>query len=327
MFKYNSSICLNDILSKVSEFDICSFYLNINQVPCLISSPFRNDKKPSCGIYSYDGNKIYYIDFATKEKGNIYSLLMKMWNCSFNQCLYKIYKEVLKSQSNNIKSSPYNKNKKIAYVKSNIELKIKVRKWNEEDIKYWSDYGITLSWLKYAGIYPISHYFIYKNNKEYIFNADSLAYAYTEYKDNQLKFKIYQPLNKKGYKWTSSFDKSIISLWTKIPKMGNELCICSSVKDALCLWSNTGIPCISLQGEGYDIKDKVVEELKHRYKRIFVIYDNDEAGLADAKKLTEQTNFINIVLPPFKGGKDISDARKSMGKEKFLKFIKSLFTN
>ena len=43
-------------------------------------------------------------------------------------------------------------------------------------------------------------------------------------------------------------------------------------------------------------------------------------------KLAEKTGFTNITLPQFKGGKDISDARKTMGEEQFKKFIKPLFT-
>ena len=59
MFKCNSSICLSNILGKVSESEILSFYLNINQVPCVIPSPLRKDKNPAFGLYSPDGKKVF----------------------------------------------------------------------------------------------------------------------------------------------------------------------------------------------------------------------------------------------------------------------------
>lgn len=327
MFKCNSSICLSNILSKVSESEILSFYLNINQVPCVISSPLRQDKNPSFGFYSPDGKKIYYTDFATKKGGNLFSLLCDLWNCSYQDCIDKIYKDIPKFKINNttICSSHQSSTNVHIAKKSSLSLKCKVRQWNKEDINYWSNYGISLAWLKYAGVHPISHYMIYKNNKVYTFNADKLAYIYTEYKENKLKVKLYQPLNKKGHKWMSQFDKSVISLWSKIPKYGEHVCICSSLKDALCLWSATGIACIAPQGEGYDLSKTAIKELKRRYKHIFICYDNDKAGLEDSTKLSKITGFSNIILPKFEGGKDISDARKIMGEEKFLKFIKPLF--
>jgi hypothetical protein len=53
--------------------------------------------------------------------------------------------------------------------------------------------------------------------------------------------------------------------------------------------------------------------------------DNDEPGLKDAQKLSEETGFTNIVLPQFDEGKDISDLFKAKGKEEFIRIIKPLF--
>lgn len=42
-----SSVSLEDILSKVTEADILSYYLGVTEVPCIINSPLRQDKRPS----------------------------------------------------------------------------------------------------------------------------------------------------------------------------------------------------------------------------------------------------------------------------------------
>ena len=159
-----------------------------------------------------------------------------------------------------------------------------------------------------------------------VFGADKYAYAYVEKKEGHITLKIYQPFNTKGFKWSNQHDGSVISLWTKLPKSGDKVCICASLKDALCLWANTGIPSIALQGEGYGISDTVIKELKERFTNVYILFDNDEAGLIDGEKLSKETGFTNIVLPKFEGGKDISDYYFILqDKQEFKKQMLNLF--
>lgn len=209
--------------------------------------------------------------------------------------------------------------------RGNTDLQCKVREWRKYDIDYWESYGVPLEWLKYAEVYPISHKIVISNGKRYVFGADKLAYAFVEHKEDKVTLKIYQPFNKSGRKWSNKHDRSVISLWTKIPERGDKVVICSSLKDALCLWANTGIPAIAVQGEGYGMSDTAISELKKRFNSVYILFDNDEAGLLDGKKLAEQTGFTNIILPQFTGGKDVSDLYKSVGKQKFIETILCLF--
>ena len=305
--KGNSTVTLNDILNKVSESQILAFYLNIFNLPKVIKSPLREDNKPSFGLYT-SNNKVYYKDFANSDSGGLFDLLQKLWHLTFPKVLEKIHKDIyLMTQDVKINTlkKEYNKKNHIKSYNDSI-LNCKIRDWRDYDITYWEHYGISLLWLQYAEIYPISHKIIIQGNKQYIFGADKYAYAFIEHKENKETMKIYQPFSK-NYKWINKHDKSIISLWTKLPKTGNIVCICSSVKDALCLWANTNIPSIAIQGEGYLVSDTVIKELKQRFKHPCIMLDNDDVGLKDAEKLSNYTKFTNVILPPFKGGKDISD--------------------
>lgn len=322
-----SSVSLDDILSRVTEADILSFYLGITEVPCIINSPLREDKKPSFGLYSTDGKRIFYTDFSTKEKGGLFDLLSIMWGVGYKKVLEKINEDISKfTTGSNIKSyTPCYITTSSDHNKS-TDLQCRVREWRKYDIEYWESYGISLKWLKYAEVYPISHKIVIKDGRKYIFVADKYAYAYIEHKEEKITIKIYQPFNNNGYKWANKHDSSVISLWTKVPQYGESICICASLKDALCLWANTGIPSIAIQGEGYSISNTAISELKRRYNKVFIIFDNDEAGLIDGIKLSESTGFTNIVLPKFEGGKDISDFYYSLqDKEKFKTKIKELF--
>lgn len=310
------SISLSDIMEKVTEFDILSHYFKVDELPVVIQSPLRQDNKPSFGLYTTDGNKVHYIDFATKDRGGLFDLLMKYWNESYIEMLHHLWNDLPRfSYANNIQlnNTRVSNNHHYQSLKSrDIDLQCKVREWRDYDIAYWASYGISLEWLKYADIYPISHKIIINDGQRYVFRANKYAYAYVERKEGKVTLKIYQPFNKDGYKWSNKHDRSVISLWTKVPEYGDKICICSSMKDSLCLWANTGIPALSIQGEGYGISNTAISELKRRYSHIYILLDNDEAGIIDGRKLSESTGFTNVVLPKVNNAKDVSDVYKSL---------------
>lgn len=321
------SITLEDILAKTTEFEILNYYFMVDELPIVINSPLREDNKPSFGLYTLDDKKVHYYDFSTKDKGGLFDLLMKYWGESYKATLMRVWEDLPNFSNTNVKLNNTTKKKTYQSLKSrNIDLQCKVREWRDYDLDYWASYGISLEWLKYADIYPISHKIVIRDNQRYVFGADKYAYAYVERKEGKVTLKIYQPFNKGGYKWSNRHDRSVISLWTKVPEFGDRICICSSMKDALCLWANTGIPSLSIQGEGYGMSDTAINELKRRYKHIYILLDNDEAGLLDAEKLAQTTGFANIVLPQFNGGKDVSDLFKSLqDPNKFKNMVLDLF--
>lgn len=322
---------LEDILYKVNETDILNHYFNISTLPVVINSPLRVDHSPSFGIYINNNNRIHYTDFATGDKGNLFDLLMKYFSLSYNAVLVKIKNElpsINKSDSKDITYLNKNNNRTYKEHKQHRESKIecKIRKWRDYDINYWKSFGISLEWLKYAEVYPVSYTILTKNNKRYVFPADKYAYSYIERKEGKITMKIYQPYNKNGFKWCSKHNKSVISLWTKIPETGDKVCICSSVKDALCLSCQTGIPAIAIQGEGYSISNTAIKELRRRFNNVYILLDNDKTGLRDGVILSIRTGFKNVVLPKVNDAKDISDLYKSLqNPEEFKRIILNLF--
>lgn len=315
---------VKDIMGRVSHTDLLSFYLHIDSLPVLINSPLRVDNHPSFFIYSPDGVRVLYKDYATGEKGDIYNLLMQVRKQSFSELLHSISSEkaFVKNFSDN--TTIYRRRGRVVIKRSSSEVRVKVREWEDHDIKYWNTYGIPIKWLKYADVYPISHKIVYKDNSRYVFHAAKYAYVFVERKEGTVSLKIYQPLSH-NYKWCTSNNKSVVGLWTKIPEKGERLVICSSLKDALCLWANTGIPSLYVQSETVNLSNTAQEVLKGRYKHIFICFDNDPPGIEDSKRLAKETGFKNIILPEFDEGKDISDFYKARGKEEFIRTIKPLF--
>lgn len=330
--KTSQTISKEDIFSKYTEAEILAAAFPVKSLPCRIKSPFRADNHPSFSFFLGDDEKVRYKDFGdSNEKGGLLDFLCKYWNCSFRQCLDKICQLPLKEhEAIGIKTRQFKMlTKKEADTLSKVQVAI--RPWKDYDYEYWSRYGVEKQWLKYAEVYPISHKIVTKREsskdkpKTFVFSADKYAYCFVERKDGELQLKIYQPYSK-DFKWCSKFDASVWSLWTKIPKQGDNLIIGSSVKDCLNISCNLHIPAICMQGEGYLPKPQVMEELKKRYRKIIVFYDNDytnerNPGRQDSLKLAGEYNLERVEIPAIYSAKDPSDLYFKYGKDKYLEIM------
>lgn len=308
----SDSTSIEKVNDLYSDFDIAHKYLGITCVPEVINSPLRQDNNPSLGLFiNNKTNSLWFKDFGSGEKGSLYDLLAKMWNVSKD----KVYDRILEDMP---APASMRKHGVKVYRKSAGKVEVRVREWRDYDIAYWDSYGISLPWLKFGEIYPISHIILTKNGHSYPIPAEKYAYVYVERKDGIVSFKIYQPYSKE-YKWMSKHDSSVWDLWTKIPEKGDKLIITSSRKDALAIWSNTGIPALSLQGEGYIPKEHVVQQLKDRYNKVYVLYDNDfqseeNHGRMYGKMIAERFNVTQIEIPEKWKSKDPSDLVKNHGR-------------
>lgn len=322
--KTASSISKTEILQHYSETEVLSIVFPwIKSLPCLVCSPLRQDNKPSFSIYVTNGGHIRFKDHATGENGTLLDLLCQYWNCTISQALERISKFFVGKDNIVIKPKQIKAFTRKEY-NHLTSLQVTVRPWRDYDYAYWSSYGVEKKWLHYAEIYPISFKIVTKKlslkdkGKRCIFPADKYAYCFVERKEGHLSLKIYQPFNTHGYKWCSKMDSSVIGLWTKIPKTGDRVVICSSLKDALCVSCQLHIPTLCLQGEGYNMSETAINELKRRFNKVYVSYDGDKSGVDDAKKLCEKTKFINIPCPIIGKAKDWSDIFHYFGKSRMI---------
>jgi hypothetical protein len=322
------SITKEDILSRVSEFNILSYYFGVTEIPCFIQSPLRVDKNPSLGLYTLNGHKIYYRDMSTMERGGTWDLLGNYWNLDYNQVLEKVYREIDRIPNHVSSKVVVAGSDNRVVCKKGTKLECKVREWQQHDIEYWEQYGISLEWLKFGEVYPISRIIITSSDRQMIKCADKYAYVYVERKDGNVTIKIYQPFSDK-HKWSNNHNSSVWDLWTKLPKKGEHLIITSSRKDALCIWENSGIPSVSLQAESYLPKEKVVNELKERFNKVYVLYDNDfqsevNHGHNLGNLMAKQFDLIQIEIPLIYQSKDTSDLAKNHGREIVREVIHNL---
>lgn len=315
MFSSGKSTTPYSIQEKeIDEVALCQSLLGVVPPAKLQRSPLRDDDHhPSFSLSIYEGH-VWYKDWGTGECGTIVSLAMKLKGLTRAE-LAGTY-QVDETKSIRVEDLPEEKHL----------LAVKTRLWRKTDLDYWHDFGINQDWLTFADVHPISR--IYSGNRA--FPADALAFAYAEHKDNQDTLKIYQPFSR--IKWLSSHDFSVWDLWRQLPALGNKLILTSSRKDALTLWSNTGIPSVCLQGEGYLPKKHVLQQIKDRFLDVFVLYDNDFSskenhGHIYGERLSRLFGLKQIEIPKEYLSKDPSDLFKNCGAKVFNQVINHLINH
>lgn len=317
-----ATVTTDELFEKVSETEVLScVFPDIRTLPCLIRSPLREDKKPSFSLYVTGDNHVRYHDFATGDGGNIVDLLSRLWNISYRECVGKLYNENFHGGGISVRTTSEGRIK--VRKPGSTKIDVRIREWEDYDADYWKSYGCDMELVRRAEVYPLSHIIITKNGERFTKAAPKYCYVFIERKEGKVTKKVYSPFAK-TFKWLTDNDKSVIGLWDKVPETGERLCVCSSLKDAICLWSNTGTPCVYIQGEAFGMSDTAVKELKRRFKTVYVSLDTDKAGMEDGRKLCEKTGFINVI-PDLDGCKDYSDAYKKHGREWFQNTMKPLF--
>lgn len=314
---------INKILEIVSEYDLYSYYMGeLIQIGKPISSPFREDKHPSfCFFIGKKDRKLMWKDFATGESGDIIQFVKNVFQDTNGNAIKRIIKDI---DSGKIKTTESGENFKNSFKKIKTIITVKRKNFTEDDDKYWEQYGLSREIVKHFNVTPISTFWINGDYQPYIYTKDNPIYAYKVYD----KFKIYRPLsvNIKN-KWRSNLGQYDIQGWEQLPKHDTLVIITKSLKDVMVLYS-FGYSAISVNSENVLLTEKVVKELKNRFKEIILFYDNDESGRLGSEKMSTKYNLKQIFIPSsyntIYNAKDISDFRKYFGENKTKELLKEL---
>lgn len=316
------------ILSRINEYDIFKYYIpNFDSIGKKFSSPFRKDRDPSCCIREYNGN-LFMRDFAFNKSYGFEALVMEMYSLNYNQALDKI------SNDFNLYKTPECKILKNKYIenqtnkKSNVKtiIHIKVRKWDKNiDYDYWNSNGINIKTLIKFKVFPITKLWI----NHISIKCKYPTYAY--YFKKNYEFKILTPSIEGDGKWYSNTTSNTLQGYEQLPKNGDLLIITSSLKDAMFL-SQRGYNSVAPQSESSIINEELIKELKSRFKKIILFYDNDgninplpeepKKGKYWSNVNSLKYNIPKIELPGEE--KDITDYYKNNGEESTMKIFKQL---
>ena len=314
----------NVILGKITEYDIFKYYCpSFIELRKKFKSELRKDNSPTVSIIPYNG-RLLYKDFGYLEHSfDCFNYVKYKFGCSFIAALRIIdcdFNLGLSPKTDVIKFTmgymAYRQSKTPKFIEPQIIIRKKKRLWTKEDAKFWSQYLVNKDLLIKFAVEPISHFWV--NNAR--FSCKSISYAF---RFNN-RYKIYSPYDTKN-KWLSNTKKTDVQGYRQLPNKGERVIITSSLKDVICLHA-AGYNAIAMQSEMQIPEQKLVDNLKSRFKRIDVLYDNDfdkvnNPGQTMAKKICDLYGFNNICIPTSFESKDPSDLVSSTKGFTNLNFI------
>lgn len=325
-----------EILKRIRQEDIFKIVFEDIDLNKKYTAPYRDDKEAGCWFHYYE-DVLYFTDFASNPINlTCFGLLQKVFNKSFKEVLelinshFKLGLGNSTSQPKQVKFEPIKIKKQI--VKKQIKnILAYIRPFEQRDIKYWSQYGITIEQLKSDKVYAISNFkAINKEGKTFLSSTPDIAYAYTDFENNKLK--IYRP-NKKEFKWFTNLNQNDVGNVNSV-KCVDYIIITKSYKDCRVL-RNLGYNSIWFQNEGQFPNKIILNSLLYSFNSIYIWFDNDTTGMSMSNVLKETIKNIFpdktikiILIPPIlfrnQGIKDPSDYYKTLGKEKLKEFIKNI---
>jgi len=300
-------------LDSVPEGWVFEYYLKLSEKLSgqnikmkSIFSP--KDKIPSMFLYLDDNNQYRYKDFSSGNGGDRISLVKDLLNLPNRQtAVLKILDDYTKYITDNNYSieefTPQSKYRVNDY---------EIRHWNNLDQKYWSEYFISSKILEYYNVHPLKFYSMAKEDDPNSLIKTERNYLYGYFREDGTLYKIYQPkvIKKKFIKVTNYIQGKDQLNYDK-----PYLVITSSLKDLMTFrkLNVQDAEAIAPDSENTIIPDNFLEPLIKRYKKVFVLFDNDEPGIMSAKRYEEKYGFPYIVLDM---EKDLSDSVKKYGIDK-----------
>lgn len=305
-------VTLEKILNLIDEYHIYSHYLGFSvKINKPMTSPFRKDKNPSWSLFRSKQNEIMYKDFATGETGNVVKFVQRLFDIRYHEALNKIWKELISNSKVKQRISRRTIERELKEPSKVIGIKRKYFTKTDED--YWSQYGIDRDTLKYFDVIPIESFWVNELQQSFVYTKDCPMYAYKVYN----KFKIYRPYAKRREdKWRNNCGPYDVQGWEQLRNDNDLVIITKSMKDVMVLYK-LGYNAIAPQSENSAIPKKIVDNLKERFNKIVIFFDNDTPGIEAAEKLSVKYQIPYTYLPIdmylLYKVKDISDVVKELG--------------
>lgn len=318
-FEIEPEITKEFLLSKFNEETFMTYYLGIPVKKGLFKSPLRGDHVPTCSFFRNKAGELIFKDFSGAFYGNFINVVMYKYQCNYYKAL-KIIASDFGLIGTSIKKTPI-KVQETFKDSGQAVINVEIQDFTEQELKWWNKYGITEKILKKFKVYSCKNVWLNGNYFAKSAQNNMMFGYYGGIKDKVELWRIYFP-QRKEYRFLSNWNSNKIQGFNQLPKTGNVLVITKAMKDVMTLYS-VGIPAIAPNSETLFISDNVLSNLKERFNRIFVLYDNDLPGISNMNKIKKLHPELNYLwIPRETGAKDISDLHKLLGKKNFNVFLK-----
>lgn len=318
-FSTNIKITKEYLLQQNSEENYMSYYLGVPITKKTFKSPLRDDKHNTCSFFRGKSGILYFKDFATGQCLDFVNVVMTKYNCDYYEALNIIAKDFgYKSGNNNkivVKQQP-----KFEATKQTF-IQVEIKDFTEAELKWWNSFGISEKTLKKFHVYSCKSVFLNGNLHSQSAQHSPIYGYYFGKKENIEQWRVYYP-RKSNFRFLGNVSSKVVQGYKQLPKNGDVLLITKSMKDLMSMYS-FGITACAPNSETIFMTDKMLEDLKQRFKRIIVMFDTDIPGISAMRKIKKQHPELEYFFIPRKYKcKDFSDLVACYGKEKVKELIK-----
>lgn len=347
----SSKLTKQTILSKISQVTIFSTYLNLSDKLVqycidtgeLICSPIRDDVHPTCGFKYDNKGKLKFKDFAGYFWGDCFDIVALVMSSIYNKTYDVSNKEdfikILRHITFTFKNIFYGQEKDINLVNEintaivNIKhkkpiIELVVREWNQNDVDYWQNFGISLAFLNLNFVYPVEQYYINRKinpEPKYYYRSNDPCYGYFLGQDRSgiYNIKLYFPFREKTITRFITNCNHLEGIYNLDRTDYDIIVITKSTKDRLSIGSalmrmtslygggdKISVGVINIPHETYKLRQNEYDWLASKLSRngnIISIMDNDITGKCEAIWLKKNYNIIPILIPKEYNAKDFAE--------------------
>ena len=300
------TMSLRDLLDKLDDYTIYSYYLGSFKPGKLMNSPLRSDDKmPSFAIFPSKTGGLLFKDHGTGESGNALKFI-KLYKGI--QTRNELERELLRIVRLSNPTSNVATVTRTYTPRGDTDIGIVRQPFTEVDKKYWKQFHISIDTLKKFNVFSIK-YFLCNRVVRGTYKEDSPMYAYKVYD----RFKIYRPLASKYTKWRTNLTNRYVQGLAELPEEGgNLLIITKSLKDVMCLYE-MGFSAIAASSETTFIPEDILQSLRSKWNHVVILYDRDRTGMLKSRDYNRRYKLDCIFVHKKFKAKDISDAVRDNG--------------
>ncbi len=305
--KYHKVLTFEELSEKYSNYELFqAVFPEKIEFNKYYTSPIRNDKSAGCSFALF-GDLLIFNDFSKGKTYNYISFIKALMPHLSN---WELRNYICNKLNNNTPSPsiihPQHSIKSILK-----DIQINKKSFTEEELLDFTFKGYIPNneLLNNAGIYSIKNIYY---NKELVYENCTHSYAFVNVTfEGQYQYQLYFPRKEKNKRYRTC-NNNLIPQLQYISHIDDYIIITKSNIDAFILKHVLGFNAIAILNEGLLIDDKHMRMLDRKYKNIYLLFDNDEAGREATIRYIKSFTYIkfNVLFVPFKYGKDMKDVCK-----------------
>jgi len=292
------------ILSHVSQEQIFEKYSGMQISNEMFCSKLRVDNSPGCRFNYGKTGILYHVDYSLGEYLDCFDYVGKMFQLNFIEAMNHIGADFGLLSSNVIDRVPVVPERCEAVKKASKErvpIVITEREWDDHDEIYWGSIFVSKEIFFYFDSALVEAAWI-GDNLFYTYVTSNPCYAYR----NIDGLKLYQPLTRdKGKKFRNN--SSMALGWRQMMESTSKtLVITKSLKDVMVMY-RFGVTAVAPQGEGMLFKESWMEIIREKFDNIYILMDNDSAGMRSMVKYRQAYPYIQCMMYPKELCKDTAE--------------------